>query len=212
MKVKLDEIFSKNRVIQNVESMKKAGFQKPYPRHFTHVVVTKHPNLPGYVIKAYLDDDLRYHRGITEYEHWVKRIKGAHAIQKLIKKFQLEKIFKTPKKWIYKLPKKPAPKKPCLRKNYILIEEDMDIVSDKENKTIWRSDLVTHQILKGLYSIITPLGLRDCAKIDNLPFCQDGRIAFIDTESYNDWPIHYHVLDGALNASNKIYWQSLRKK
>lgn len=212
IKSKLDDIFSKARVIQNVQSMEKAGFIKPFPRHATHVVFTKHPDLPGYVIKAYLDDDLRYHRGITEYEHWCKRIKGAKAIQELINKHHLGDIFKTPKKWIYTLPKKPKPKKPCLKKDYILVEEDMDIYNDQGNKKHWRSAKVTKRTLDSLDLIITALGLRDCAKIDNLPFGKDGRIAFIDTESYNVWPIPYHVLDGSLSPENKAYWKKITNR
>lgn len=211
LKEKLDEIFTKSRAIVGIESMKKAGFGKVAPQKYTQVVVARHEAVEGYIFKIYLDAQ-RYHKKKTEWYYWIKRITGARAIQQMIDEKGWHDIFKVPKKWVYPLPCDPCPPKDFVRKNFILVEEDMDIVDNKTNYDLWGSEIITHEILDHMYYMTTELGLWDCAKPDNAPFSRDGRIAFVDTQSVYEWPIRYDKLTSHLNKENKAYWKELIKK
>lgn len=210
VKARLDRIFSQARVILSVKSMQKAGFICPKPRKFTHLIVTKHPALPGYIIKAYLDAQ-RYYKNKPEYDHWIKRIQGAHAIRQYIQEKHLEPLFKVPRKWIYLLPVEPEILEGFLKKYTILVEEDMDILDKVENNLRWESDIVNETLLDILYALLSELGLRDCAKPDNIPFAEDGRICFIDTETYNASHVLYEKLTPFLSKPMRRYWEKLIK-
>lgn len=208
VRIQLDQIFSVSRGILNSKSLQKAGFRKSKPRKFTHLIVTTHPTLPGYIFKLYLDSQ-KYYKKLPEYENWLMRIQGASFIQSEINKLDLQSFFKVPKKWIYDLPEEPSPPFEYLRKNFLLVEEDMALYSEEENNILWQSDFISHAILDGLFKILKNIGLRDCVKIDNIPISKDGKIAFVDTQTYHAWPVHYKELSQKLSKENRAYWKSL---
>lgn len=207
IKSSLDYFFSAFRVTLNLDTLKKAGFTKPVPRKFTNLIVLKHAAFPGYIFKLYVDAQ-RYYKELREDQHWVLRIQGADLVREAILKLGLETEFKVPCKWIYQLPDCHIPPKGYLNKYYILIEEDMDILPKEENKKHWASDAISHDFLDRFYSILTEVGLSDCAKPDNAPFSVDGKIAFIDTETFAR-TVNYHKLTPYLSKSNKKYWKSI---
>jgi len=207
-KLILDRIFSSTRATLNLKKLKDAGFINPKVRRWTHLVVTKHPDLPGYIFKIYLDAQ-RHFKNMREHDHWLKRIKGARAIQKILDENNWNHCFKVPKKWIYKLPGNPRPSSDYVKKHFILIEDDMDLRSDDENAEAWKSSLVDSEKLTSLFYILDTVGLRDCSKIHNIPFSKDGRIAFIDTETTEEWPITYSRLNDSLSDQLKDFWKTL---
>lgn len=210
IKKQLDQIFSRSRALCDKESMKLAGFYPAKPQHHTKIIVTTHPELTGYVIKAYLDDQ-EYHSNKPEHYFWIKRSKGARLIREFITTQKYENYFKVPKKWIYLLPDEPSPPSNYLRKMFILVEEDMELVDKKTNKKLWGSECVTEELLTALFTITTELGLFDCTKPDNCPFSIDGKVAFIDTQSYHKRHVKYHKLTPYLSPPMQIYWQELIK-
>lgn len=211
MQIPLAQIFSKSRAILSIETMKKAGFSPVEPRKFTRLIVTSHPSTPGYIYKVYLDAQY-YYKGETEKDLWKKRIDGAQLIRNMIASNGWDHLFKVPQKWMYRLPSKPAPPKEFLRKDYILVEEDMDLLSSDENKEAWKNPLfVTEELLDALYQILVEVGLRDCVKIDNIPFSSDGRVAFIDTQSWHEGIPPLSRLTSSLPDSLKPYWKQLIK-
>lgn len=107
------------------------------------------------------------------------------------------------------MPKHIYPFERCLTKNFILIEEDMEIYNDSENENLWRSNVVTKELLSSLYMILQNLALHDCAKPSNIPFSHDGRIAFIDTLTWNEWSVKYKKLTPYLSPEMQKYWQQL---
>lgn len=205
---KLDKVFMRSRATLSPQSMRKAGFSHYKPRHFTRLVVTSHPELPGYILKLYLDAQ-SHHHGKEEYEHWLERIKGAHLIEGVIKKNLWTHLFKVPKKWIYPLPAKPSPPRGYPAKKFIIVEENMEIYSDAINEKIWGSDAVNKEILSALHTIFTELGLRDCAKPANIPFAKDGKIAFIDTQFFHEDTVRYKRLTPFLSKKLRPYWKNL---
>ncbi len=210
IKEKLDQIFLRSRALTDKKSMKAAGFAAAKPQHHSQIIVAKHPELKGYVIKAYRDDQ-DYHSGKPEQYFWIKRAQGARLIQESIVAHKYEHLFKVPKKWIYVLPDEPSPPSNYLRKIFILVEEDMELLDKKRNKKSWGSSVITKELLQALYTILTELGLFDCSKPSNCPFSIDGRVAFIDTQSYHKKRVKYHNLTPYLSSSRRSYWEKLIK-
>lgn len=210
IKGKLDEIFSHGRVILNSSSLLKAGFTTSKTRSFSRIVVTKHPDFPGYVFKIYLDDE-SYKSNEVAQRFFLRRIKGALTIQNVIDKNNLQDLFKVPKKWIYVLPDAIKAKKKYSYKSFILVAEDMHILSKEENKKAWKSSQVNKNTLIGLHHILKDAGLLDCTHIDNIPFSKDGKITFIDTEVYGveESRVPFKRLKKALSSKMRHFWYDL---
>jgi len=207
----LDHIFSQARVSLSVKSMRKAGFTNVKPQGNTNVIVAFHPDLPGYVIKMYLDAQ-RYYHDEPEYDNWVSRIEGAYAIKREIEENDLGHLFKVPIKWIYPLPAEPTLPREYLRKNFVLIEDDMEIFTNKANAQKWKGKEITEELLGALYCLVKVVGISDGVKPSNIPFSQDGRIAFVDTQLYHQWPVKYHQLTPFLSPDMQRYWKRLTRR
>lgn len=206
IKKRLDKIFKKHRVILSQEAFEKAGFQAKI-RKADNIVVGRHPECPKYLFKVYFDTHL-----FSEWEHLLKRIEGALAIQECIKDHHFTH-FCIPKKWIYPLPEEPPPpeKSGYYRKNFILVVEEMDLLSKKENLDAFKNE-ITPEMLTELYLIISQEGLIDSIYPDNIPFTKKGKLAFIDTEHrYPGALVKFKVLGRYLSSDNKKIWKSLYK-
>lgn len=203
----LDALFSTSRVLLNEKNMKKAGFILSKPRPFTNLIIASHPALPGYIFKLYLEAQ-RLHKHKPELDFWMMRIQGALAVKYTIETFQLQKLVKVPQKWLYQLPKKPKGKKGYTKRQYILVEEDMDLISSEDNERLWSSDYITPDLLDAIYLILSKVGLRDCTKPDNLPFSFDGRVSFIDTQTHGE-KVPFKRLGSWLSPGNQQYWSKL---
>lgn len=210
VKPMLDAIFGQSRATLNLDTLEAAGFIKSKPRRFTNIVVTKHPAIPGFIFKIYLDAQ-RYHKNKPEYHQWMMRIQGVQLVDEIIKTYGLGEQFKCPKKWMYALPKHPKPPSGYPARHYILIEEDMDLVESQANEDLWASEGISKVILDQLFFILEKGGLADSAKPPNIPFSSDGRIAFIDTEIFGKEKIRYKKLLPFLSKSNQEYWKTLIK-
>lgn len=84
-------------------------------------------------------------------------------------------------------------------------------VNELNNSQAWKSEIVTKELLDKIYIIVSELGLADCAKGSNIPFCQDGTIAFVDTKSFNKYPVRYDRLIPYLSTDKIEYWNHLTK-
>lgn len=206
----LDEIVAtcSTNVFYDMKSMCAAGFDFAEPQHKTGIIVTRHPKLPGIIIKAYLDVQ-EYYEGKPEYYYWIKRVQGANLIREAIKKYNYEHLLKVPRKWIYELPNNTYTVFPTKRKRFILVEDDMDILDDKENKARWGSPFATKELLLALHTIITEFRFKDCAKPANCPFSKDGRVALVDTQSFYKRSVGYYKLTPYLTPEMQKYWKSL---
>ncbi len=205
IKAKLDKIFSKRRVTESTASFEKAGFGKVKLNPKGNLVLGRHRELTGFLVKAFLDEQAP----CCEWYNWIQRIDGANAIRDCIKRNGF-KDFVIPKKWIYPLPEKPAPD-PSLgpqRKNFILIVEDMRISSNDANLKAYKSK-ISKKHLEQLFVIIEEVGLLDSVYPDNIPFTTKGKIAFIDTEHHHHELIPLQILNHFLSPSMQAYWNKL---
>ncbi len=205
-KVVLDRAFQKYRTLKSVSAIKKAGF-KPLRKPVNDLVVARHPKMKGYLIKAYIDTvdiDERY---------WLqRRAAGARQVQECIDRHGYNKIMKAPQKWIYPLQPEPSPddQKRVWRKDFILVVEDMQPLEKKKNKEAYKTR-VTPEILDALYIVLQENLLVDSFYLPNISFCKDGRIAFLDTEYFNDdsRPMKYWKLAQYLSPDMHAYWDQV---
>lgn len=201
-KAKLDQIFSFPNALNSVENMSKAGFKIVKERREGHCYVAFHKKLKGYVVKFYCDDQIN-----NDWDHWMRRINGARAIEGAIERHGAQHLFCVPKKWIY----------PVCRgnvhygaKNFVLIAEEMDVYGGVANLDLWKQiKWMNKEKLTLLQKIISEEGLIDSIYPDNLPFCKDKRICFIDTEHFGGSGIRYHRLTRHLPKKLQGYWTEI---
>lgn len=204
----LHQIFSEPRPLLSSKNMKRAGFFNYTPSD-KGIIVTGHPRLNGYLIKAYLDTCY-----LPDWKLWIQRIVGANLIRHSIEEMGYSVIMKAPKKWIYPLPRtqKPPSGEGYFPKGYVLVVQDMGILSEVGNQQNWRH-CVTKSFLGAFYNFVVTNGLVDSYYIDNSPFCFDRKIAFLDTEHYEvsleNFPNRQYVLSRYLSPEMQAYWNLL---
>lgn len=199
----LDHLFQKHRATASLESFKLFGFSPKKVRTKTNAIVATHPRFKGFVFKVYLDSQ----PPLCEWKNWLQRIEGANAIRECIEKYGFEDIMTVPKKWIYPLPTKSDNPQ---QKNFILIAEDMNILSHKDNLKAYRH-LNDTRLLDALFCVFSEVGLLDSVYPDNIPFTKSGKIAFIDTEHHHHpvSSIPYHKLTSFLSKKMGAHWEAL---
>lgn len=212
LKVKLDKLFAGSRAISCRKTLVAAGFEDKEPEPVTKIIVTRHRKMKGYIFKVYTDDYLDYHHGEPEVYTFLRRARGAKMIREEIALQGWDSVFKAPQKWIYAIPESSMPlKSNHVHRKFILVEEEMDLLSSEQIKECWRNGTMTKNHLDKLFYLTTRLGLRGCCKYDNIPICKDGRIAFVDTQSNLRWPVAYSRLNGVLQGAMLTYWQKITK-
>lgn len=207
IKPSLDKIFHRSRATGSLRAMRRADFTLDPPRTADRLIAAKHPKLKGYLIKTFTDAQTM----VTDEGYlWIQRIKGARLIQESLDRHGFNSLMKVPKKWIYPLPQDPAPEGETYRRNFVLVVEDMKILHSSKNERAYLHD-ISKDKLKALYAVLTENVLIDSIYIDNIPFCRDGRIAFIDTEHYltSIKPLRLHRLASRLSPAMQSYWLSL---
>lgn len=163
----LDKLFKRN-VTLNTDNQ--SGFYIFLEKR--KLMIIEHPKLKGYLIKK-LKDSIPMEKQLNNY---IKRIEGAQAVAKFIKKNKLKHIV-VPKKWLYKLPQKHSG-----HSSYILIVEKMDLCSPSEVHEKYNQ--IDYEMLQELCLVVNTFRGLD-SHAGNLPFTRQNKIAFIDTEKWN---------------------------
>ena len=180
VKAVLDQIFSSNRVLLGETSLKKAGFKILSKSKFSKTIVAKHSKLKGYLVKLFTDK-----QNIMDWSRFKKRILGALQTKAYVDSHGYGNCWKCPENG-YIL---------CLRSLLLPCSTIGKILSlwwkictlgSTENKAKWRSPAVTQDLLIALCKTLHANGLWDSALPKNIPFSEDGKIAPLDTECYND--------------------------
>jgi hypothetical protein len=209
IKKRLDRFFQKDRATLSLQTFIEGGFLNAKMRKPTNIVIGRSARFKGYLFKVYLDSQPT----LFEWDNWLKRIRGANAIKECIELHGFQN-FTVPRKWIYPLPLEPFPtdQAPYNRKNFILIVEDMSILSWNDNLKAYKRKF-TRRLLRDLHCILTEVGLLDSVYPDNIPFTKSGKIAFIDTEHHHhpQDSIPYHKLTRYFSEEMGEYWESLSR-
>ncbi|MBA2369567.1 MAG: hypothetical protein H0V82_11170 [Candidatus Protochlamydia sp.] len=207
MKKNLDEMFFAARMTQDVQTFRHYGFKtlRIGPRSYVHVA--SHANLPSYLVKAYMDNELK-EKGKHPSWHWlVKRCEGAKKIRKIIDQQNLQH-FTVASKWIYPFPENPPPPPfPGYTRHYaLLLVKDMQLVPKRKNYDAW-SQVITKSHLDELYIIISR-AKGSSYRPDNIAYTTNGNFAFIDTEYPSRGP-DYSSIRRYLNEEMQEYWDFL---
>ncbi len=208
MKPKLDAIFSRSRALQNEQTLIDAGFiHLAGPRPYSYIIVVRHPEIPGYVFKLYLDCDPRSRKNVPHWKWLTMRCAGAKQIRKIIKQKNI-RHFIVPDKWLYVLPVYPysSVMNPEI---VILMETDVQPESRDVTERMWKTG-ITREHLDELYTIVKHGygGQGTLALASNVPYTKSGKFAFTDTEDPQTDPKlknakHY------LSKEMGLYWDSL---
>ncbi len=111
------------------------------------------------------------------------------------------------------MPTEPSPpdRSKYVRKNFVLVVEDMNILNQKENEAKWRSVEITPSLLDAVDLLLDEAGLSDSVFAFNIPFSYDGKISVVDTEYFHRWPIRFGPLKHYLSPEMQEYWKFLIK-
>ena len=206
----VSSLFSQERVTQNELSLIAAGFTILHLQPRSFITVASHPSLPGYLFKIYLDAQRRKKLGIDWWKWFHRRLQGVKKVQKALT-FINSRFFKAPKKWIYFLPKEPYPLEnpELLRKDEILIVENMDLASEAENLNAWKT-CITKEHLDELFFIMK-YGGGSSYRPDNIALTNEGTFAFIDTE-YPQKKADFNTITPFLSDEMQEYWKRKIKR
>lgn len=195
---KLNHLFHQKKNLKfNSTKMLQMGFSIIAHSSEKAVFVATHRNIKGYVFKFFNNPS----GTIAEKQALFQRVNGAKRIRQFIEDKKIHQFFKVPQKWVYQIPGKDP--------HYLLVAEDMHLLSHKKNKEAWKSHKVSKATLEALYTILKQLGLIDSLYIDNIPFNKEGKICFIDTEHYGLYPVHFGILTSSLSPAMQKIWLQL---
>jgi hypothetical protein len=205
----LDFIFNSSRATLDEHAFQLAGFQTLCSQPRTYIRVASHPLLQGYLVKAYLDNDLRKKRNKDSWEWLVCRCEGTEKITDVIKRKHI-RHFVVPKKNIYPLPAHPSPPVDANHTRHlaILLVTNMNITSLEDSIHAWYH-YITKEHLDELYMIISR-AKGSSYRPDNIPYSYSGKFAFIDTE-YPDKGPDYKSIKRYLRLDMLKYWEKLIK-
>lgn len=201
LKSKLDEIFTKSRAIKDINEFKKAGFAVLYDNLYSYLVLGRHPSIPGYLQKVYLDTEQRLKGNRPGWLSLANRCQGAANVRDLIKSKKIRN-FSVPDKWLYLLPLTGSPND---KQPIILIVTDMQLVSEAENAAAWKR--ANKQIVDELFAVISH-GLGSSGLTRNVPYTKSGKFSYIDTEQPHKTP-NYGKVRPYLSKEMQSYWDEL---
>jgi hypothetical protein len=165
----IPELFTDPKMFGSFRRFSEAGFS--LVDHAPHKMMTgRHKRAKGYLFKKY-NNDKPADEQLRNYMH---RIEGAKLIRRFIAERGFTRVI-APRKWLYELPDSfPA--------RHLLVAEKMDIVSKPD--TARRYARIKDDQLRELATMLYYFcGLNSW--IANLPYTDDGQIAFIDTERWH---------------------------
>lgn len=202
----LDSLFSQSRVTANLQTLINAGFEVLHIKESSYVIIARHPQLPGYLLKLYLDSDQRTRKGKPSWQWLMQRCQGANIIRKLIAKKKI-KNFVVPDKWLYELPTFPngSPNQHLV----LAIVTDMQLASSEEREVAWQTH-ATKAHLDELYQILSR-GSGSNFLSSNVPLTKSGKFAFVDTE-YPKRRISLYKVKWYISPSLHPYWDKLTRK
>jgi hypothetical protein len=204
IKAKLDKIFGSRSVTKSSKAVYRAGFFQAKPREYTKIIVTTHMSILGYVVKFYLDTA----EGVNPVQNFKERVIGSIAVKQCIKQNNLGHLLKCPNKWVYPIPtfsdSGPNPQ------HFILVAEDMRPLENSKSLDKWQKKVKKSQ-LDAVYMVLSTVGLPDCVYAFNIPFCTDGKLAFLDTELCGLWPVPYRRMEKFLRGDMLEYWIQLTR-
>jgi hypothetical protein len=165
----LAALFTNRKMFDSMSAFEKAGFR--LIAHAPHKIMSgTHKDARGYLFKKYNNDK----PGKKQIKNYMRRVEGA----RLLRTFIAERGFRhvaAPRKWLFELPA-------SFPERYLVVADKLDLLSDDETKR--KYDRIREDQMRELATVLYYFrGLNSWTK--NLPFTEDGKIAFIDTERWH---------------------------
>lgn len=203
----LEAIFNQSRAIESPEAFAAAGFFTLFAQPKSFIRVGSHPKLKGYLLKVYLDSELRQHQDIPGWQWLATRCKSVEKIRRLIERKKL-RYFTVPDKALYPLPVNPAPLllDGQARQTVVLLVTDMHLVSHEKSLRAWKEKITTRH-LDELYCIMSH-GLTSTYLAANIPYTKEGKFSCIDTENIGK-EFKYEKCRDYFSDEMKLYWDQL---
>ena len=163
------KLFTDSKTFDSFDHFSSAGFS--LVDHSPHKMMAgAHKRAPGYLFKKYDND----RSGKEQLRNYMHRIEGARLIRNFIAEHGFSRVM-VPKKWLYELP-------PSFPERYLIVAEKVDLVSREDTEAAY--DRISKKQMQELATILYYFrGLNSTPS--NLPFTEDGKIAFIDTERWH---------------------------
>jgi hypothetical protein len=136
-------------------------------------------------------------------------VNGARHLRQFIDLNHLSHIV-VPQKWIYRLPKQFSDPE-TQERTYILIAEEIDILN--KESTIEKYHTISFDALTDLCIAVHYFKGLD-SMLNNLPITQNDKIAFIDTEKWDEWDRKWSLqkIMPHLSEDRREYAKSLFEK
>lgn len=192
----LADLFTDPRTFTSFNRFSLAGFS--LVPHAAHKIMTgRHRRAKGYVFKKY-DDSLSDRKQLKNY---MRRIEGARLLRSFIAERAFEHVV-APRKWLYELPDR-------FSHRYLVVADKLDLLAD--DYTLRKYRRISEEQTRELATVLFYFrGLNSWTK--NLPFTDDGRIAFIDTERWYRDKDYLRMIGDALPIDRRAQAQRVYKE
>lgn len=166
---RMTDLFTDKRMFDSFRHFEEAGFK--LVAHAEHKIMSgSHKLAPGYLFKKYNNDK----PGKKQLVNYMRRVEGARMLRAFIEDKGFSQVI-APRKWIYQLPDN-------FPERYLVVAEKLDLVS--KDSTLRAYNRIGKEQTRELAIILYYFrGLNSTA--ENLPFTEDDKIAFIDTERWH---------------------------
>lgn len=200
----LSSIFNNKKCLNTPSHFKRAGF-KIISERPSGLFIARHPDLPGYVVKAYIKSE----KIKLTWTWCIHRCWGVSNIRELIQEKNL-KHFIVPDKWIYPFfPEGEIPQDLFdIETPAVLVATDMQLVTKSESRAAWR-EIPTKEHIQELYCILSH-GYSSCSLPSNIPYTIHKKFACIDTE-HPQRELPFHHVPNHLSKEMGKYWDYLVK-
>ena len=165
----IGDLFTDPKMFSSFDRFRSAGFDL-VDHAETKIMSGSHKRAKGYLFKKYNNDK----PGKKQIKNYMRRIEGARLLRTFIAERSFQHVV-APHKWLYELPE-------SFPERYLIVADKLDLLSDDATRR--KYDRIREEQMKELATVLFYFrGLNSWTK--NLPFTEDGKIAFIDTERWH---------------------------
>lgn len=192
---KLGGLFTDPDMFRSVDRYSAKGFSI-VAHHPEKIMCGRHKRVKGYVFKKFND---RFPK--SQLVNYLRRIEGARLLRRFIDERGFTRVT-VPRKWLYKLPDD-------FPERYLLVAERLDLRSKEKSE--------------GRYARIDKAQLRELATIlyyfrglnstlSNLPYTENGKIAFVDTERWDHDKEYLEKIGDRISREREVLAKAVYKE
>lgn len=196
----LHKIFANPEVMKNEHTFTNAGFITLFLRSRGNLRIARHPKLKNYLFKLYLTEEAGL-RMKSRQNALIRRCTVAAGLRRLIHEHKLRYIT-VPDKWLYEVANPAHPHE----KLFVLIVQDMRLVSREKSKAAWKTK-VTRRHLRELYCVLRH-GYASLAIDQNISYTKSKTFSCIDTE-YLPRNFELEKVKKYFSKKMRRYWDAL---